>query len=143
MMLTQQDLLAVLEACEPWHWKATDWRKLSNGRIVRIVNWGWKSGKTLSPCLMGGMGLNNNAKTKGKSMSMNEETHATDDAGRTTIHLRTGCNIKSPALRRTMHRLVGNITAGVAQVVAQEVGSFLEAIEEAFSEATAGGASHE
>lgn len=76
-------------------------------------------------------------------MAMNEETHATDAQGKTVIHLRTGCNIKSPALRRTMHRLVGNITAGVAQVVAQEVSSFLEALEQTFEESTVGGASHE
>ena len=75
-------------------------------------------------------------------MAMNEE-HSTDAQGKTVIHLRTGCNIKSPALRKAMHQLVGNITAGVAQVVAQEVGSFLEAIEQAFNEATAGGAHHE
>ena len=76
-------------------------------------------------------------------MAINEETHATDDAGRTTIHLRTGCNIKSPALRKAMHQLVGNITAGVAQIVAAEISGFLEAVEQAFEEATAGGASHE
>ena len=75
-------------------------------------------------------------------MAMNEE-HSTDDAGQTTTHLRTGCNIKSPALRKSMHMLVGNITAGVAQVVAKEISSFLEAMEQAFDEITAGGARHE
>lgn len=76
-------------------------------------------------------------------MSMNEETHATDDAGRTTIHLRTGCNIKSPALRKAMHQLVGNITAGVAQVVAAEICGFLEALEQACKKRKAEGASNE
>jgi len=42
MMITRAQLMAVLDASEPWHWKATDWRKLSNGRIVRFVKWGWK-----------------------------------------------------------------------------------------------------
>ena len=56
MMLTQSDLLAVCNALEPWHWKAADYRKLSNGRTARFVNWGWKSGKTISPCLLGGTG---------------------------------------------------------------------------------------
>lgn len=45
MMLNQFDLLAILERLEPWHWRATDWRKLPNGRIVRFVRWGWKLGR--------------------------------------------------------------------------------------------------
>ena len=45
MMLTQGQLLAVLERLEPWHWMATVWRKLSNGKIVRFVNWGWKAAR--------------------------------------------------------------------------------------------------
>ena len=68
MMLTQQDLLAVLEACEPWHWKATDWRKLSNGRTVRFVNWGWKSGKTISPLPIGRHGGDTDNTEKRKVM---------------------------------------------------------------------------
>lgn len=76
-------------------------------------------------------------------MAINENETDTGAGGTTVIHLRTKCGVKSPALRKAMHQLVGNITAGVAQVVAQEVGSFLEAIEQAFSEATAGGAHHE
>ena len=45
MMLTQWQLLAVLERLEPWHWRATDLRKLSNGKIVRFVRWGWKAAR--------------------------------------------------------------------------------------------------
>ena len=41
-MITQQELMAILERLEPWHWKATVWRKLSNGRNVRFVDWSWK-----------------------------------------------------------------------------------------------------
>lgn len=43
MMLTQSMLLKIFDALEPWSWRASDWRKLSNGRIVRFVNWGWRS----------------------------------------------------------------------------------------------------
>ena len=75
-------------------------------------------------------------------MAMNEE-HSTDENGVTMIHLRSGCNIKSPALRKAMRQLVGNITAGVAQVVAQEISSFLEAVEQAVDNAAAGDAHHE
>jgi len=39
MMLSQADLLAILNSLMPWHPRRTDWRKLSNGRIVRFVNW--------------------------------------------------------------------------------------------------------
>lgn len=42
MIITKEQMLALLESLEPWHWRATDWRKLSNGRIVRFVKWGWK-----------------------------------------------------------------------------------------------------
>ena len=42
MMITQRDLMAILNALQPWHWRATDWRRLSNGRIVRFVKWNWK-----------------------------------------------------------------------------------------------------
>ena len=41
--ITQRQMLALLERQEPWHWKATVWQKLANGRIVRLVNWGWKN----------------------------------------------------------------------------------------------------
>lgn len=42
MMITTEMLRAVLEAREPWHFRATDRRKLSNGKIVRFVNWNWR-----------------------------------------------------------------------------------------------------
>lgn len=42
MMITWRELYAALNRLEPWHPNATDWRKLSNGRIVRFVNWGWR-----------------------------------------------------------------------------------------------------
>ena len=41
--ITQKQMMAILEHREPWHWKATVWQKLTNGRIVRLVNWGWKN----------------------------------------------------------------------------------------------------
>ena len=40
--ITQAQMLSLLERREPWHWKATVWRKLSNGKIVRFVDWAWK-----------------------------------------------------------------------------------------------------
>ena len=76
-------------------------------------------------------------------MAINENETGTGAGGTTVIHLRTKCGVKSPALRKAMHQLVGNITAGVAQIVAAEISGFLEAVEQAFEEATAGGASHE
>jgi hypothetical protein len=76
-------------------------------------------------------------------MAINENETGTGAGGTTVIHLRTKCGVKSPALRKAMHQLVGNITAGVAQVVAQEVSSFLEALEQTVEERTVGGASHE
>ena len=42
MIITRDRLYAALTRLEPWNWRATDWRKLSNGRIVRFVNWGWR-----------------------------------------------------------------------------------------------------
>lgn len=42
MMITTDMLKAVLAAREPWHPRAFYWRKLSNGRIVRFVNWNWR-----------------------------------------------------------------------------------------------------
>lgn len=39
MMITAEQLRKMLDDLEPWHWRATDWRKLSNGRIVRFVDW--------------------------------------------------------------------------------------------------------
>ena len=38
-MITQSELLAMLERRVPWHWRMTDWRKLPNGRIARFVDW--------------------------------------------------------------------------------------------------------
>lgn len=43
IMITREMLMAALERLEPWHWKATDWRKLSNWRIVRFVKWNWRA----------------------------------------------------------------------------------------------------
>jgi len=37
MMITAEQLRAMLDDLEPW--RGTDWRKLSNGRIVRFVDW--------------------------------------------------------------------------------------------------------
>ncbi len=42
-MITREELMAVLEKAEPYDHRATDWRKLSNGRVVRFVRWGWKA----------------------------------------------------------------------------------------------------
>lgn len=42
MIISGELLLIVLRACEPWHWRATIWRKLPNGKIVRFINWNWK-----------------------------------------------------------------------------------------------------
>lgn len=42
MMIKWNELYAALTRLEPWSWRATDWRRLSNGRIVRFVNWGWR-----------------------------------------------------------------------------------------------------
>jgi len=42
-MITREKLMAVLEKAEPYHHKATDWRKMPNGRVVRFVRWGWKA----------------------------------------------------------------------------------------------------
>ena len=43
MTLTRRQIYAALLRREPWHPKATDWRKLANGRIVRFVKWNWKN----------------------------------------------------------------------------------------------------
>ena len=43
MKITQRQMLALLERREPYSHKATVWRKLSNGKIVRFVDWAWKS----------------------------------------------------------------------------------------------------
>lgn len=37
--ITQDKLKTALDRLAPWHPRATDWRKLSNGRIVRFVDW--------------------------------------------------------------------------------------------------------
>lgn len=44
-MITQMELLCVLERLAPWHHRATDWRKLPNGKVARFVDWGWKKRK--------------------------------------------------------------------------------------------------
>ena len=48
-MITREQLMAVLEKAEPYDHRATDWRKLPNGRVMRFVRWGWKlTGKKLT-----------------------------------------------------------------------------------------------
>jgi len=47
-MITREQLMALLDRAEPYHWKATDWRKMPNGHIVRFVKWGWKAGKAVA-----------------------------------------------------------------------------------------------
>ena len=42
MMITTEQLRKILDRLEPWHPKATDLRKLPNGKIVRFINWNWK-----------------------------------------------------------------------------------------------------
>ena len=42
MTITQRQMLAVLERQEPWHWAATVWQKLTNGKLVKFIDWSWK-----------------------------------------------------------------------------------------------------
>ena len=44
MEVSWEALMMVLERREPWNWRATVWRKLPNGRIVRFIDWNWKEG---------------------------------------------------------------------------------------------------
>lgn len=41
--ITQRQMMAILERRDPYNHRATVWQKLANGRIVRLVNWGWKN----------------------------------------------------------------------------------------------------
>ena len=38
-MITPEQLYRALERLDPYRPSVSDWRKLSNGRIVRFVNW--------------------------------------------------------------------------------------------------------
>ena len=40
MAVTQKQLKTALDRIAPRQWRATDWRKLANGFVVRFVNWG-------------------------------------------------------------------------------------------------------
>ena len=42
MMITQQQMMMVLERHEPWRWVATVWQKLTNGKLVKFIDWSWK-----------------------------------------------------------------------------------------------------
>ena len=42
MMITQQQMMMVLERHEPWSWVATVWQKLTNGKLVKFIDWSWK-----------------------------------------------------------------------------------------------------
>ena len=42
MMITAEQMRELLDRLEPWHWRASDWRRVGN-KIVRFVRWGWKA----------------------------------------------------------------------------------------------------